>query len=149
MYWPEGFDDIDAPAKPAGRGDRENVPEGRHTFRIARASEEGPKLKLAMARQEWGEDDNRYGWVWVHAYGDRPLGQRLLVSFLRSLGISQAAYKASKPEELVDRLVDAEIVHAQKGDRLFVNVDAFMPATAQARPPAPETVVDYGDSIPF
>lgn len=150
MFVPEGFDDIDAvPAAPAGRGDRDSVPEGRHTFRVARASDEGPKLVLALARQEFGEDDNRYGWVWVHAWTERDVGKRLLATFLRSIRMSLSSYRATTPEKLVGLVVDAEIVHVQKGDRTFTNVDAFLPPTAQPSKPTPSLSADYGDSIPF
>lgn len=149
----DDIEDINEPAT-GGRQERELVPEGRHTFRIVRASEDGPKFQLALCRQEFGEDDKRYAWVWCNAFRDKGPGKALVVSLLRALGISLKAFNASSPADLEGRVVDAEIYHRQT-NRLWVNVRAFMEPTATAaqapkkKAPPKAAVTEADDSIPF
>ena len=147
--WP---DDQVRPA--AGTAERENVPEGRHRFDIVRASEDGPKLKIALARIEAGAIDARYGWVWVNAYRDRDIGKRIVASLARGLGLGPETWNATKVADLEGRQVDAEIVHRQT-DRLWVNVDRFYEPSQEATPaekPARKTAAakaTQSDDIPF
>lgn len=150
MEWP------DEEFKPAaGTPQRENVPEGRHRFEIVRASEDGPKLKLALAKVEGGELAKKYGWVWMNTPRDKDWGRRVVANLAAALGVSPADWKATKVADLEGRQVDAEIVHRQT-DRLWINVDKFYEpaAEAAAEPPKPvrkpAAVPQIGeDDIPF
>lgn len=113
--------------------ERENVPEGRHRFEIVRASEDGPKLKLALSKVTDGELDKRFGWVWMNTPRDKDWGKRMVAGLAAALGLSPEAWKATKVADLEGRQVDAEIAHRQT-DRLWINVDRFYGPDAEAKP---------------
>lgn len=146
----------DEQARPAtGTAERELVPEGRHRFEIVRASEEGPKLKLALAVLRDGQPDKRFAWVWCNTPRDQDWGRRLVASLARGLGIGPAAWNSTAVADLEGRQLEAEIYHKQAGDRLFVNVGQFFEAGAvpveQPKPvkkPAAAPVLAE-DDIPF
>lgn len=143
------------PRPAAGTPEREPVPEGRHVVEIVRASEEGPKLKVALSRVEGGDLDKRYGWVFVTANRETEFGQRQAADLARGLGLSPAAWNRTKPADLEGRQLEADIVHRQT-DRLWVNVDKFhaLATVAEVTPPKParkpaaaQQLAD--DDIPF
>lgn len=121
----------------AGTVEREPVPEGRHRFEIVRASEDGPKLKLALSRVVAGELDKAHGWVFVTANRQTDFGKRQVADLARGLGLGPAEWNATKVADLKGRQVEAEIVHRQT-DRLWVNVDKFYAPDEVAEAPAPK-----------
>lgn len=144
----------DEPAKgPSNTGDRDNVPEGRWRFEIVRASEEGPKLKLALSKLEGDGHDKRYGWVWCNLPRDKDWGARVVTGLAGSLGMDRPTWNASPIDALVGRQVEAEIYHKQVDTKLFVNVAEFhrpepVAAAKPARRPAAAKAIET-DDIPF
>lgn len=140
----------------AATAERDPVPEGRHVFEIVRASEEGPKLKIALSRIEGGNLDKRYGWVWLTANRETEFGRRQVADLARGLVLSPPQWTATKVADLEGRQLEAEIVHRQ-ADRMWVNVERFYPLAAPVEPPpAPKPVSKPAaakalaeDDIPF
>lgn len=156
------MDDVTAAEPPAAAaaGQRDPAPEGTHLVRIARASEDGPKLKLALAVQKDGEDDKALGWIWFNPPRDRDWGKRLVGSLMAALGMSLAEWNATWASDLEDRLVEADVYHRLGADgRTFVNVRTFRAAvpkeeakSSKAKPKtqAQKVVADLPeDDIPF
>lgn len=127
--WPE------TEVRPAANtATRDPVPEGRHRFEIVRASEDGPKLKLALCRLEGTDQDKRFAWVWVDAFRDKDWGRRLVASLAGGLGIAPGEWNATKVADLEGRVVEAEIYHKQAATALFVNVSSFHKPEAAPEP---------------
>lgn len=119
-----------APAS-AGRGERENVPEGVHEFVIKQVVEDAEKLELRLVH-----DDNRYGWVFLtipkppkFAWQGKLVGQ-----LAACLSLTPEQWAATEPGDVAGNRVTAQIQHRQSGDRLYVNVWAFLPAEPRPAP---------------
>jgi len=155
-----GFDDIEqvaATPEPQATGNRELVPEGRHTFRIERAGEDDQALKVTLVHS-----DKRLGWVWDTLAKGNGIAKARLASLLRALGVQLEAWRQMDPGDLIGRSVEAEIYHkvGSKGGT-FVNVRQYyeLPAVAKAEKPAAArsqaakahkaTTEGNADAIPF
>jgi hypothetical protein len=113
----------------SARPDRELVPEGRHSFQIDRANENGPIVTVVLAHA-----DNRYRWVWCRMLQDREIGRRIASSLRVALGISAEEWKRAAIDDLVGRHVEAEIYHQVKNDTTWANVRRFHAAEPPAAP---------------
>lgn len=120
----EGFDELDA--APA-RAERENVPEGLHEFAIKQVIDTDERLEV---RLEHG--DKRYGWVFCRLPKQAKWAGRLVGQLAKAMAMTQDEWLAVDVGDLAGRRVRAEIVHVQK-DRLFVNVDKFLPVEQLAQ----------------
>jgi len=132
-------------AEPA-RPERELVPDGRHHFKVERASEEGATVKVALSH-----DDRRYGWVWCRMRQDHEIGQRIAASLRTALGMSPDEWKRSAIDDIVGRHVEAEIYHQVKGETTYVNVRRFHAveepaALPPAKPVAKRTATQKADA---
>jgi hypothetical protein len=153
--------DDEAPAA-AASGDRLNVPEGEHEFRIKQVIETPEKLEIRLEHDERG-----YGWVFFSVDKRRPKAfqKRLVAQLAASLAMTPEAWEAAKAGDLAGRRVKATVQHrtADSG-RVFVNVWGFAPvaeleepaAKPAAKPPAKRTPsqkvaasMDDPDAIPF
>jgi hypothetical protein len=114
------FDDIEFTAEPA-RPERVEVPEGVHEFRIEQVLEDDQRLEVRLVH-----DDRRYGWVFCKLPKDKGWAKRLVGQLAGALAIGPDDWASSEAGDLVGRRVRADIVHRQ-GDRLWVNVDKFLP----------------------
>ena len=125
----EYFEPVAAdPARP----ERELVPDGRHAFKIERASQDGQLFKVTLAHA-----DNRYGWVWCRMSQDREIGQRMAASLRTALGMSPDEWQRAAIDDIVGRHVEAEIYHQVKGETTYVNVRRFHAVEEPAAPPPP------------
>lgn len=136
-------------AEPA-RPERELVPDGRHAFKVERASEEGSTVKVALSH-----DDRRYGWVWCRMRQDHEIGQRIAASLRTALGMSPDEWKRSAIDDIVGRHVEAEIYHQVKGETTYVNVRRFhaveepaaLPPAKPVAKPAARTTTKKADAV--
>lgn len=153
MDW--GLNEYFEPVAAESRPERELVPDGRHHFKVERASEEGSLVKVALVH-----DDDRYAWVWCRMRQDHEIGQRIAASLRTALGMSPEQWQRSKLDDIVGRHVEAEIYHQVKGDTTWVNVRRFHaveepaaapPPAKPARTPAKkaDAVGHANDDIPF
>jgi hypothetical protein len=120
------FEEFGEPASPAS-GQRSEVPEGWHEFKIARILEDDDKLELQLAH-----DEPSYWWVKVRIpKANTPAWAKKLVGQLAGvLAMSPAQWQATPIDEFTGCRVDAEIRHRQKDQKTFVNVWGFRPTQA-------------------
>ena len=119
-------------AAESARPERELVPDGRHAFKVERASQEGPMVKVVLAHE-----DRRYGWVWCRMSQDREIGQRIAASLRAALGMTPDQWRDAAIDDIVGRHVEAEIYHQVKGETTYVNVRRFHAVEEPAAAPAP------------
>jgi hypothetical protein len=153
--------DDEAPAA-AASGDRLNVPEGEHEFKIKQVIETPEKLEIRLEHDERG-----YGWVFFSVDKRRPKAfqKKLVAQLAASLALSPEAWSSADAGDLAGRRVKATVQHrtADSG-RVFVNVWGFAPvaeleepaAKPAGKPPAKRTPsqkvaasMDDPDAIPF
>jgi hypothetical protein len=145
MDFPIESDWSEAPAA-AATGDRQNVPEGEHEFRIKQVIEDAERLEIRLEH-----DDKRYGWVFFRVSKRNPLDfqKRLVAQLAGSLAMTPEAWEAAEAGDLAGRRIRATIRHRDTGDKVFANVWGFAPIEqleerpAAKKPPA-ETVVKTG-----
>ena len=113
--------------------ERELVPEGKHEFKIERASEDAEHLGLAMSHS-----DKRYAWVWPKLPKGRDWGKRLGSELRQALGMTREEWHRHAIDDMVGRRVVADVYHRVVDGRTFVNVGKFHPAQepTPARPAA-------------
>lgn len=154
--------DEEAPAA-SGHADRQNVPEGKHEFRIKQVIENAERLEIRLEH-----DERQYGWVFFTVDKRRPklFQKRLIAQLAAALALSPDAWDATDAGDLAGRRVLVTVQHrtADSG-RLFVNVWGFSPvaqlkqdasAPPAAKPQAKRTPaqkvaasMDDPDAIPF
>jgi hypothetical protein len=147
----------EAPA--AAAGDRQNVPEGEHEFRIKQVIEDAERLEIRLEHDERG-----YGWVFFRVSKRKPLDfqKRLISQLAASLAMTPEAWEAAEAGDLAGRRVKATIRHRDTGDKVFANVWGFAPVEQLEEKPAPKppvkrtpsqkataTLAEPTDDIPF
>jgi len=152
--------DDEAPAA-AASGDRLNVPEGEHEFKIKQVIEDASRLEIRLEH-----DDRKYGWVFFRVDKRKPLDfqKRLVAQLAASLAMTPEAWEAAEAGDLAGRRIKATIRHRDTGERVFTNVWGFAPvaeleepaAKPAAKAPAKRTPsqkvaasMDDPDAIPF
>jgi len=152
--------DDEAPAA-AASGDRLNVPEGEHEFKIKQVIETPEKLEIRLEHDERG-----YGWVFftVDKRRTKAFQKRLVAQLAASLAMTPEAWEAAEAGDLAGRRIKATIRHRDTGEKVFTNVWGFSPvaeleepaAKPAGKPPAKRTPsqkvaasMDDPDAIPF
>ena len=154
MDWP-----IDDEAEPETQTSttqyaRLEVPEGVHELQIKQVLPSDEQLELRLVH-----DDRQYGLVFLRLKRGQKWANALARELRSALGMTADEWRACDYGDLVGRRVQARIVHAIKGDRMYVNVDGFAPQAAEAAPqpvkaPKPVTTAappagGGADDIPF
>jgi hypothetical protein len=125
--------DDEAPAA-AASGDRLNVPEGEHEFRIRQVIEDADRLEIRLEHDERG-----FGWVFFTVDKRRPkqFQKKLIAQLAASLALSPEAWSSTDAGDLAGRRVKATVQHrtADSG-RVFVNVWGFAPVAELEEPAA-------------
>lgn len=159
MDFPIEADWNDTTTAAAASGDRQNVPEGEHEFKIKQVIEDAERLEIRLEH-----DDRKYGWVFFRVSKRRPLDfqKKLIAQLAASLAMTPEAWAATETGDLAGRRIKATIRHRDTGDKVFANVWGFAPVEQleerpAAKAPAKRTpsqkatasLAEPNDDIPF
>lgn len=139
IRWDEGFDE---PQTEARSFERMDVPEGVHEMEIRDVIQHPDKLELRLVH-----DDKRFGWVFCGLRPGEGWAKKLAKHLAQALDISATTWIELAKAELKGRRVRVEVYHKQVADRLFVNVNSFLPPLTVQDEPAPKRRMTVAEKV--